>query len=427
MPVDRPKYDAIVVGARCAGSPTAMLLARQGHRVLLLDRSRFPSDKRISTHFIMRPGVAALGRWGLLERVAKLGAPAVREYAVDFGPLQITSDCPDDGLASACYGPRRFLLDQLLLDAALEAGVEFREDFTVQGLIRENGRVVGVRGGSRSGLSLEERAKIVVGADGIRSLVAREAGAQRYHDIPTRTGVWWGYFSGIPLELSPIWFRPRRLLVAVPVDDNLTVVIIYIAIEDYREFSAAVEANFMSEYREFAPDFFEKLAAGQRQGRWVGTGYQPNYFRECAGPGWALVGDAGSHHDSINPSGISNAFTEAELLADAIQAGLTNEATFDRAIRSYHARRDTRWLGHWHFITSLASMAPPSAEFIELLQALAERPQAARRFFAFFEGQAAELDFMTPANIAQIMNGDDSCAAQQQDALDAITPSVIRA
>lgn len=427
MPVNKSPYDAIVVGARCAGSPTAMLLARQGHRVLLLDRSRFPSDKRISTHFIMRPGVAALGRWGLLERVAELGAPAVSDYAVDFGPLQITSDCPDDGLASACYGPRRFLLDQLLLDAALEAGVEFREDFTVQGLIHENDRVVGVRGRSKSGPSVEERAKIVIGADGISSLVARQTGARRYHDIPTRTGVWWGYFNGVPLQLCPIWFRPRRLLAAVPVDDNLTVVIMYIAIDDYRKFSAAVEANFMSGYREFAPDFFEKLAAGQREGQWVGTGHQPNYVRECAGPGWALAGDAGSHHDSINPSGISNAFTEAELLADAIQIGLNNESNFDQAIRGYQARRDTRWLSHWHFIVSLASMTPPSAQFIELLQALAERPQAARRFFAFFEGQAAELDFMMPANIAQIMNDGESSATQQRDAVDAAVPSVIRA
>jgi 2-polyprenyl-6-methoxyphenol hydroxylase-like FAD-dependent oxidoreductase len=217
--------------------------------------------------------------------------------------------------------------------------------------------------------------------------------------------VWWGYFRGVPLEPCCIWFRPRRLLAAASVDDNLTIVMIYMAIEDYHEFTADVEANFMSEYREFAPDFFEQLAAGNREGQWVGTGYQPNYFRESTGPGWALVGDAGSHHDSINPSGISNAFTEAELLATAIHAGLTDEAKFDQAVRSYQERRDARWLGHWHFIMSLASMEPPSAEFVGLLQALTERPRATRRFFAFFEGQEAELDFMTPANIAQIMNG----------------------
>jgi flavin-dependent dehydrogenase len=403
MPTEKSTYDAIVVGARCAGSPTAMLLARQGHRVLLLDRARFPSNKPMSTHFIMRPGVAALGRWGLLERVANLGAPPRPEFQADFGPIQLTSGSPDDGLASAIYAPRRFLLDKVLLDAALEAGVEFREDFIVRELVRENDRVVGVRGGSKSGANVEERAKIVVGADGLSSLVARETGAKRYHDVATQSGVWWGYFRGVPVERNLIWFRPRRLFVAASTDDNLTIVMIYMAIDDYHEFTADVEGNFMNEFREWVPDFFERLAAGKREGQWVGTGYQPNFFREAAGPGWALVGDAGSHHDSINPSGISNAFTQAEFLAEAIHTGLTEEAKLDQAVRNYQGRRDTRWLRHWQFIVSLASMAPPSAEFIGLLQALAERPQATRRFFAFFEGQEAELDFMTPANIGQIM------------------------
>ena len=407
MSTEKSEYDAIVVGARCAGSPTAMLLARQGHRVLLVDRARFPSNKPISTHFIMRPGIAALGRWGLLERVAALGAPPVRKYDVDFGPVRLVSDSLDDGLASACYGARRFLLDKMLLDAAIEAGVEFREDFMVHELIRENGRVVGVRGGSASGALVEERAKIVVGADGISSVVAREVGAQKYQDVPTQTGVWWGYFRNVPIEPCYIWFRPRRLMAAAPVDDNLSIVMIYMAIDDYHEFTADVDTNFMNEFKAFAPEFYEKLAAGKREGQWVGTGYQPNYFRESTGAGWALVGDAGSHHDSINPSGISNAFVEAELLAGAIHTGLADESKFDETIRSYQAQRDARWLGHWHFIMSIASMAPPPTPFVELLGALPDRPQATRRFFAFFEGQEAELDFMSPENLAKVMNSQE--------------------
>ena len=79
------RYDAIVVGARCAGSPTAMLLARQGYRVLLLDRARFPSDT-VSTHLIHAPGVAALDRWGLLDRLVATGCPAISTYCFDTGP-----------------------------------------------------------------------------------------------------------------------------------------------------------------------------------------------------------------------------------------------------------------------------------------------------------------------------------------------------
>jgi flavin-dependent dehydrogenase len=403
MSGERSQYDAIVVGARCAGSPTAMLLARQGHRVLLLDRAQFPSNKPMSTHFIMRPGIAALGRWGLLERIVELGAPPIREFALDAGPLQITSDTPDDGMASAIYAPRRFLLDKMLLDAAIEAGVELREDFIVRELIRENGRVVGVSGGSKNGGSVEERAQIVVGADGISSLVARETEARRYHDVATRSGVWWGYFRGVPVERAHIWLRPRRMLVAFPTDDNLTNVMIYMAIDDYHEFTADVEANFMAEFREYVPDFYERLAAGTREGQWVGTGYQPNYFREAAGPGWALVGDAGSHHDSINPSGISNAFTHAELLAAAIHEGLGDKSKLDAAVRGYQDQRDARWLAHWQFIISLASLEPPTPGFRALLGAAASQPELARRYFAFFEGQEAELDFMSPENLAQVM------------------------
>jgi flavin-dependent dehydrogenase len=395
-------YDAIVIGARCAGSPTAMLLARRGHRVLLVDRARFPSDKPISSHMILRPGGAALDRWGLLDRVIRLGAPPVREFSVDFGPLKLTSDSPDDGAASAIYLPRRILLDKLLLDAAIEAGVEFREDFSVRELLWDGDRVVGVRGGSRGDASVEERAKVVVGADGLASVVARGTGAARYHDVATLTGVWWGYFRGLQPERINIWVRPRRLLGLAPTNDDLSTVMVYMAIDDFHEFTADVEGNVMSEFREHAPELHERLRDAEREGQWLGTGYQPNFFRQSAGPGWALVGDAGCHHDSINPSGMAVAFTAAEMLAEAIHAGLTGERGLDEALRDYQARRDARWLGHWHFAVSLAGMQP-APEFMALLQALGERPAATRRFFAYFEGQEAELGFMDPENLGRIM------------------------
>jgi flavin-dependent dehydrogenase len=396
-------YDAIVIGARCAGSPTAMLLARQGHRVLLLDRARFPSDKPISSHMILRPGGAALARWGLLDRVIGLGAPPVREFSVDFGPLTLTSDSPDDGAASAVYLPRRILLDKLLLDAALEAGVEFREDFSVRELLWDGDRVVGVRGGSKGGASIEERAKVVVGADGLASVVARGTGAPRYHDVATQTGVWWGYFRGLNLERVHVWARPRRLLGAAASNDDLSTVMVYMSIDDFHEFTADVEGNVMSEFREHVPELHERLRNSEREGQWLGTGYQPNFFRQSAGPGWALVGDAGCHHDSINPSGMSVAFTGAEMLAEAIHAGLTGERDLDEALRDYQARRDARWLGHWHFAVGFARMEPPAPEFVGLLQALGERPAATRRFFGYFEGQEAELGFMDPENLGRIM------------------------
>ena len=142
------RYDAIVVGARCAGSPTAMLLARKGYRVLLLDKATFPSDT-MSTHVVHPPGVAALERWGLLERLEATGCPPVETYSFDFGPLTISgSPQPIDGIAHG-YCPRRTVLDQLLVDAAVEAGAELREGFTVDEILASDGAVTGIRGQPR--------------------------------------------------------------------------------------------------------------------------------------------------------------------------------------------------------------------------------------------------------------------------------------
>lgn len=399
-------YDAIVVGGRCAGAPTAMLLARQGHRVLLVDRARFPSDKPVSTHLIVRSGGGALGRWGLLDRVAKLGAPPIPQFALDVGPIKVVSGSDDDGEAQAMYAPRRYLFDGLMLEAAREAGVEVREGFSVRELVRsDDGRVIGLRGGAPNGASIEERARIVVGADGIGSVVAREVGAQPYHDVPTRTGTWWGYFHGVPIEHVHIWIRPRRLFCAARTNDDLTIVMAYSAIEDFHEFSGDPEGNFSRELAEHIPSFYELFRAGEREGQLLGTGYQPNYLRQAAGPGWALVGDAGMNHDSINPSGMSKALVTAEMLAEAIHEGLAgSDAELDAAVQRYQARRDARWLPHWNAVVSFfANMEPPRPERIALIGALAASPELAKRFFAFFQGQEVELGFMDPENLANVV------------------------
>ena len=169
------QYDVIVVGGRCAGSSTAMLLARKGYRVLLVDRATFPSDT-ISTHLIHPPGVAALRRWGLLDRVVATGCPRITTYAFDMGPFVI-SGAPGIEPEAASYGPRRTVLDKLLIDAAAEAGVEVREAFTVDDVVRDDGRVAGIRGHARGGDPLTERGRVVVGADGLHSVVAKAGDA----------------------------------------------------------------------------------------------------------------------------------------------------------------------------------------------------------------------------------------------------------
>src|SRR5262245_11911300 len=131
-------YDAIVVGARCAGSPTAMLLARKGYRVLLVDQATFPSDT-MSTHHIHRAGVARLRRWGLIAPLLRTDTPRIGQWTFDLGPFALTGNPVPAGDIDYDLCPRRTLLDLMLVQAAAHAGVEVREAFAVSELIVDDG------------------------------------------------------------------------------------------------------------------------------------------------------------------------------------------------------------------------------------------------------------------------------------------------
>ena len=190
-------YDAVIVGARCAGSPTAMLLARQGFKVLLVDKATFPSDT-ISTHILWPHGAEILARWGLLGSLAATGAPPIcRHMTFDVGPFALRGAIPDtnDGMGGFC--PRRTVLDSLLVHAAAEAGVDVREGFTVDELLEAGDSVVGVRGHGRDGGPVEEHARIVIGADGVHSFVARAVQAAEYDVRPVAACGYYSHFSDV--------------------------------------------------------------------------------------------------------------------------------------------------------------------------------------------------------------------------------------
>ena len=217
------RYDAIVVGARCAGSPTAMLLARKGYEVLVLDRARFPSDT-VSTHLMHPPGVASLRRWGLLERLVATGCPAIHTYGVDFGPFTIAVGPATDDTPVA-YGHRRTVRDKLLVDAAAEAGAEVREGFTVTDVVIDGGRP-GVRGHGSDGPTVTEHVRVVIGADGRHSLVARAVAPEQYHEKPPLLVGYSSYWSGLPMDgRFENYIRPDRAVGAWPTHDDLTLVI----------------------------------------------------------------------------------------------------------------------------------------------------------------------------------------------------------
>ena len=334
----RPDYDVIVVGARCAGSPTAMLLARLGYRVLLLDRATFPSDS-MRAHFVRHPGVERLDHWGLLPRIAASGCPAIRRWVVDLGdfPLPMPGEVLDGGPLQ--YAPRRFVLDAILVEAAAAAGVEVREGFSVQEVLWENGRVVGVRGRARGGREVTERARLVVGADGLHSLVARAVGAPAYDARPTLACSYYSYFSDVPIDGLNVAYRADRVVIAVPTNGDLTLVYVAAPIAAFPAFRADIEGAFFDSL-DRVPWLAERVRNGRRAERWLGSGDLPNFFRKPYGPGWALVGDAGYHRDPIPARGISDAFRDAELLAEVIDAGFAGRLPLEAALAGYERRRN---------------------------------------------------------------------------------------
>jgi flavin-dependent dehydrogenase len=214
-------YDAIVIGARCGGAATAMLLARKGHRVLLVDRATFPSDIPHG-HFIHRSGPTRLAKWGLLDRVLATGCPAITSFTSDFGDFPLVgNDLSVDGVPFAC-GPRRAALDRVLVDAAVEAGAELRSGFSVESLTMDGDRVTGIRGGDRrAGTSVSEHARITIGADGRNSHVARAVGAPEYDTVPSLTCWYFSYWAGVVGESVEVYDCHGRVCFAFPTNDNL--------------------------------------------------------------------------------------------------------------------------------------------------------------------------------------------------------------
>ena len=393
-------YDAIVVGARCAGSPTAMLLARRGHRVLLVDRATFPSDTA-STHLIHPPGVASLERWGLLDPVIATGSPPIDTYAFDFGPFTI-SGAPGTDETPVAYAPRRTLLDKLLVDAASEAGAEVRERFTVESLVVEDGRVVGIRGHAKGGKTVTELARVVIGADGRYSLVADAVDAQEYNEKPQLQVSYYSYWSGLPMSgRFETALRRGRGYAAWPTNDDLTLVIAGRPIDEFDAVRKDIEATYL-ETLEIAPAFADRVRGAKREERFVGTAVR-GYFRKPFGPGWALVGDAGYNKDFITAQGIHDAFRDAELCATALDEALEGRRSLENALGEYHVRRDEQVLPMYEFTAGLAALAPPPPEMQQLLSA-ASRSQAAMDGFArVAAGVTSPAEFFSDENAERIL------------------------
>ena len=339
-----PDYDVVLVGGRVAGASTAMLLARAGARVLVLDRSAYGSDT-LSTHGLMRAGVLQLTRWGLLDQVVAAGTPAIRTttfWCAGEEPVRITIR-PHAGV-EALYAPRRQVIDRILVDAAAASGAELRHGVRVTGLLRDrSGRVAGVRTVDEAGRDASVTASYVVGADGVRSVVADAAGAPVVRRGRYASAVRYAYFEGLEAPGYEWAYGDGAAAGLIPTNDGLHCVFVSTTPERLRTLRLGnpADAGFDATWRLAAPGQAERLADARRVGRFHGWPGATGHMRRPWGPGWALVGDAGYFKDPISTHGITDAFRDAELLAAAVVAVLGGGRTEREAFGEYRLRRDT--------------------------------------------------------------------------------------
>ena len=392
-------FDVIVVGARCAGSPLAMLLARKGYRTLVVDRATFPSDT-VSTHFLHAPAVASLHRWGLLESVLATGCPVSPGYSLDFGPISVAGTARAVDGISCAYAPRRTRLDAILVEAAGAAGAEIRQGFTVDEILVEDGRVAGIRGRDENGSTTTERAAVVVGADGSSSRVARAVDAPRYHEKPALQSSHYTYWSNLPVDGMEITIRPHRGWAAFRTNDDLTLLVVGWTHAEHAAYGRDVERNYLDTL-ELSPEFAERVRGATREERFYGAAV-PNFFRQPYGPGWALVGDAGYTKDPITAQGIGDAFADAQRCADALDASFSGRMPHADAMAAWHAARDGHALPIFDFTTTMATLEPPPPELQQLLGAMQGNQPAMDAFVSMLAGTVSPVEFFDPANLAAI-------------------------
>jgi 2-polyprenyl-6-methoxyphenol hydroxylase-like FAD-dependent oxidoreductase len=343
-----PVYDALIVGARCAGAATAMLLARRGARVLVVDAAE-PGADTLSTHALMRGGVQQLARWGLLDRIAAAGTPPVRRTSFVYGAEEVAIDIRPGHGVDALYSPRRTVLDPILAAAAAEAGAEVRHRVAFRALAADaRGRTAGavLEAGGRTETV---QARIVVGADGRRSAVARAVQAAVLRRGRDAAATVYGYFAGIADRGNRWHYATGAAAGVIPTNDGLHVV--FAGLPPERRARGDLAAGLAAALAEVDPALAAEVGRGRLVGRPLAFAGEPGFLRQAFGPGWALVGDAGYFKDPITAHGITDALRDAELLAGALAADTP------AALAAYQETRDALSLPLFRATDALAGFA----------------------------------------------------------------------
>ncbi len=369
------QFDVIVVGARCAGSPLAALLARSGVRVAVVEQATFPCDT-LSTHFIHAQALAFLDRLGVMEKIRATGAPLVGHFDVRQEDLEFVTLIPQrPGDVGGAASVRRTLLDSILAQAAAEAGADVRMASKVTGLVEDRGRVAGVRV-THNGSEMTLQARLVVGADGRNSTIASLVGARKYNLTPNERFAYWSFFEGADPGPDPAFVHHRwgeRLVFATPADSGLYQAGVIAGLSELPRFREDLEGSF-TEYIYSCRPVAQALEGARRVGKLFGMLRWEGFFREACGPGWVLAGDAGHFKDPTPGQGIQDAFRQVDALAPAIAGALGGSAKdMDTALADWGRWRDRDAAGHHWLATDMGKAGAVPAVLPEMQRRLLEQ------------------------------------------------------
>lgn len=393
-------YDAIVIGARCAGASTALLLARKRHKVLLVDRSVIPQG-----HFIYRGGPQRLHKWGILDQIEASGCPLVTTAITSIAGVSLRGEALFEADIPFGCAPRRAVLDKILVDTAVVAGAELRDQCVVEEFLSDGDQITGVKGRDlRSGQRFREMAQIVIGADGRHSRLAQAVQAPVYEEVATVSCYYFSYWSGVPNKLLEVHNGKQQIIFAFPTNDNLMAVFIGRPIEQFQQIRADIEGHFRQALEQ-APELAAQIRAGKREERFYGTADLPNFFRKPYGAGWALVGDAAHHKDPFLALGITDALRDAELVADAVHDGLSGKRPLLEALADYENQRNEQSRPLYYENLARARFSPPPPEFMQVRTALLQTQNQAdiNHFTQANLGVVSRESFFNPENMGRIL------------------------
>jgi len=326
------RYDAVIVGGRCAGAATAIRLASAGLRVLVVERAAHATDT-LSTHALMRPAIVQLKRLGVLDALHASGAAPIRSTTFYYGERQLELAVKPGHGTDALYAPRRFVLDALLIDAARAAGAEVRHGTALLDLLLdEQGRVRGAVVGGAEGTQTVA-SDLVIGADGRKSSVAQRVGAPIVRRARHASAFVYGYYA-LPLEGYHWFYRPGSAAGSVATHDGQCCVFAALPARADGRLPEPLARDFEAALAATSALLGEHVMRARRQGPLRTFAGRPGYLRKAAGQGWALVGDASFFKEPLTSHGITAALRDAEFLARAVIAG------GEEALAHYEAQRD---------------------------------------------------------------------------------------